>query len=292
MRLRRLGRTRTARAALLFFVLAAVFMGRALFPPAGQVLGGYDMRGYYLLLHDAVRAAVRTGTLPFWDPYRFGGNPLLADPQQSAFYPPAWLTILLPANVGVSWYMLFHIWLAGLGMALFVRRMGGRWLPALLAGTAFAFSGLLAGRLWAGHSTVYALDSWLPWLLLALHWSVRRGEWETAVLAGLPFGLCLLAGHLPSFLYVGLLWGAFAAYLWLTESGRRRLVLRQAAIMLGVGLALAAVQLAPFVEFSLATTRVAEATFEFATDYSLPPAHLITFIVPEFFGEPTRTGYW
>jgi hypothetical protein len=37
---------------------------------------------------------------------------------------------------------------------------------------------------------------------------------------------------------------------------------------------------------------VAEANLEFATDYSLPPAHLITLIVPEFFGEPLRVGYW
>ncbi|MCA9961475.1 MAG: hypothetical protein KC443_20695 [Anaerolineales bacterium] len=283
-------------ALLLFLLLALLFMNKALFPPAGQVLGGYDMHGYYTVLHEAVRKAVHEGTLPFWDPYRFDGNPLLADPQQNAFYPPAWLTIILPTNVGISWYMLLHIWLASVGMYAFVRRMAGNsqesWLPGLLAGVAFAYSGLLAGRLWAGHSTVYAIDSWLPWLLLALHWSVQKERWETAVLAGLPFALCILAGHLPSFLYIGLAWGAFALYLWVVGNGRRLLVVRQSAIMLIVGLALATIQLAPFVQFSLASSRVAEADYEFATDYSLPPAHLITLIVPEFFGEPTRTGYW
>jgi hypothetical protein len=55
---------------------------------------------------------------------------------------------------------------------------------------------------------------------------------------------------------------------------------------------LAAVQLAPFLQFSLTSGRVAEADYQFATDYSLPPAHLITLLVPEFFGEPTRVGYW
>lgn len=279
-------------ALLLFLLLALLFLNKALFPPAGQVLGGYDMRGYYALLHGAVRTAVHEGLLPLWDPYRFNGNPLLADPQQNLFYPPAWLTIILPTNVGISWYMLLHIWLAGVGMYAFVRQMGGKWLPGILAGVAFAFSGLLAGRLWAGHSTVYALDAWMPWLLLALHGSVRNGGWAAAVRAGLPLGLCILAGHLPSFLYVGLGWGAFALYLWWTENGRRWLVLRQATVMLVVGLALAAIQLVPFVQFSATTARVAAADYEFATDYSLPPAHLITLVVPEFFGEPTRAGYW
>ena len=59
-----------------------------------------------------------------------------------------------------------------------------------------------------------------------------------------------------------------------------------------VGFLLAAVQLVPFIQFSLSSGRIAEADYEFATDYSLPPAHLITFLVPEFFGEPSRVGYW
>lgn len=279
-------------ATAVFTLLSFLFFNRALFPPAGQVLGGYDMRGAYLPLYEAVGQALRQGTLPFWDPYRFNGNPLMADPQQSAFYPPTWLTFILPVNVGVSWYMAFHVILAGVGMAAFVRFMGGKRLPALLAGVAFAFSGLLAGRLWAGHSAVYAIDSWAPWLLLGLAWAVRRGSWETAVVAALPFGLAILAGHYPSFLYIGLLWGALALYLWLVEREKRTVVVRQAAIMLGAGLMLAAVQLAPFAQFSVATSRVAAADYEFATDYSLPPAHLITLLLPEFFGEPTRVGYW
>lgn len=275
-----------------FTCLSLLFFNRTLFPAAGQVLGGYDMRGAYLPLYEAVRSALRQGRLPFWDPYRFNGNPLMADPQQSAFYPPTWLTFTLPANVGVSWYMALHVILAGVGMAAFVRFMGGKRLPALLAGVTFAFSGLLAGRLWAGHSAVYASTSWAPWLLLALVWAVRRGRWETAVVAALPLALALLAGHLPSFLYLSLLWGAFALYLWLTETGQRMLLVRQAAIMLGVGLALAAVQLLPFAQFSTATSRAVTANYDFATAYSLPPAHLITLLLPEFFGEPTRVGYW
>lgn len=105
-------------------------------------------------------------------------------------------------------------------------------------------------------------------------------------------GLALLAGHIPSFLYVGMIWGLFVLYLLATEKGRRWLVTRQAVIMLSAGLALAAVQLAPFLQFSLASERLAEADYGFATEYSLPPAHLITLLVPEYFGEPTRVGYW
>ena len=279
-------------AALLLLILAVLFIGLALWPSGGQVLGGHDMRGYYFPYYELVRAAVREGRLPYWEPTLFNGFPFMAQPQQNVFYPPLWPAYVLPLNAGISLYMLLHIWLAAMGMFLLVRELRGRWLPGVLAAIAFAFSGLLAGRLWAGHSTVYALVAWTPWIVLGLLWSVRRGPWWTAAIAGLPLGLSLLAGHIPSFLYVGMIWGLFVLYLLITENGRRRLVLRQSLLMLVVGLAVAAVQLAPFVQFSLASGRVAEADYEFATDYSLPPAHLITLLVPEFFGEPTRVGYW
>ncbi len=279
-------------AALVLLLLAVLFMGLALWPAGGEILGGHDMRGYYFPYFELVRAAVREGRLPFWEPALFNGFPFMAQPQQNVFYPPLWPGFVLPLNVGISLYMLLHIWLAGFGMYLFVREMGGRWLPGLLAGIAFAFSGLLAGRLWAGHVTVYALDAWTPWMLLGLAWSVRRGTIWAGIVAALPLGLALLAGHIPSFMYAGMIWGFFALYLLWTEDGRRGLVLRQAALTLVVGLALAAVQLGAFVEFSLGSERLAEADYEFATDYSLPPAHLITLVVPEFFGEPTRVGYW
>ncbi len=281
-----------ASAALLLLLLATLFMGAALWPSAGQILGGHDMRGYYFPYYELVRESVRSGRLPFWEPALFNGYPFMAQPQQNSFYPPLWPGFILPMNVGISLYMLLHIWLAGMGMFLLVRFLDGRWLPAMLAAIAFAFSGLLAGRLWAGHSTVYALVAWTPWIVLGLFWSVRDARIWTAVIAGLPLGLALLAGHIPSFLYVGMIWGLFLLYLLATEHGRRLLVFRQAAVALLLGLALAAVQLAPFLQFSLASGRLAEADYAFATDYSLPPAHLITLLVPEFFGEPTRAGYW
>jgi len=311
-------------AAALLFALVLLFFYKTLFPPEGQVLGGYDMRGYYYILPTIVREAVHEGHLPFWDPYRYNGTPFMADPQNEAFYPPAWLMLILPVNVGISWFMALHVWLAAFGMYAFGRWQKGRWTPAILAGICFAFGGYLAGRLWAGHSAVYAVTTWTPWMLLALGWAVRRGDWRSALVAGIPFGLSILAGHYPSFLYVGLIWGAYVLYLLAASreplavrakppatnsqppaaqpthpcpEQRRRdaprtTILRQALIIALVGFGLAAIHLVPFIQFSLATERVAAANYEFATDYSLPPAHLITLVVPEFFGEPTRLGYW
>ncbi|HRO24121.1 MAG TPA: hypothetical protein PLR07_07510, partial [Promineifilum sp.] len=161
-------------AALLFLGLGLVFFAAVLLPPAGQVLAGHDMIGYYYVYWEAVREALLSGRLPLWEPDTFGGFPFLAQPQQNTFYPINWINLILPLRVGVSLYMVFHVWLAGFGMYVFGRIMGGRWLPSVLAGIGFAFGGLLAGRLWAGHQPVYAVFIWTPLMLAALVWAVNR----------------------------------------------------------------------------------------------------------------------
>lgn len=276
----------------ILLLLTLIFMGRALFPPAGQALGGLDVRGLFYPWLSTVREAIRAGRLPLWDAYQFSGYPFLSNPQVALFYPPTWLAILLPVNVGIGWHVALHVWLAGVGMLLFTRRWGGAsWFAALLAALTFAFSGFMATRIWAGHIGLLATYAWLPWLLLALHWSVERGDVWAGILSGLPLGLAALAGHTTSLIYLGLAWLAFALYTAIT-SRRWLLVARQMALAGAAGIALSAVQLLPLLEFGTVSTRAAEATFEFATDYSMPPTHLITLLIPEYFGEPTRAGYW
>jgi hypothetical protein len=237
------------------------------------------------------REAILSGRLPLWDSNQFGGYPFLANPQVALFYPPTWLAILLPTHIGISLYIALHLWLAGVGMLLFVRHMGGSWLGAGLAALAFMFSGFMTARIFAGHLGLVATDSWLPWLLLATGWSVRRGDAASAVVAGLPFGLAILAGHSTSLIHIGFAWIGFVLYLFITHA-RRWSVLRQAAIVILTGLALSAVQTIPFLEFSRVSARSAAPNFEFASAFSFPPAHLIALLIPEFFGEPTRAGYW
>ena len=62
--------------------------------------------------------------------------------------------------------------------------------------------------------------------------------------------------------------------------------------MLVAGLALAAVQLLPLAELAARSTRQAGAGYEFAARFSWPPGYVLTLLVPNFFGEPTHTGFW
>ncbi|MEJ2148457.1 MAG: hypothetical protein P8Z40_03145 [Chloroflexota bacterium] len=270
-------------------VLSLIFMERVLFPPPGEGVVGHDVRGLFYPWWLAARQAIFSGRFPLWQTYQFSGYPFFANPQVALFYPPTWLAILLPPHIGISWYVAFHIWLMGVGMLLFVRSLGGSWLGAGLAALTFSFGGFVAARVSAGHIGLLATHAWIPWLLIATQWAIRRDDLWPAILTGLVFGLAVLAGHVSSLLYVGLIWLAFDFYLALTV-GRWLHIARQAVVAGLVGLALGAAQLLPFIQFAELSSRAGETAAEYGL-WSLPPVHLITFFLPGYFGDPT-VGYW
>jgi hypothetical protein len=161
----------------------------------------------------------------------------------------------------------------------------------------FSFGGYFFARLYAGHIGVVMTQAWLPMILWGTHNAVARDRWPWAVLAGVPVALSLLGGHTASFYYVALIQVAYALYLawerW-REEGRSDVFLRGllwpgVSVLVGVGLACA--QLVPTLEFLRLSTRQ-EASYAFATSYSWSPGYLLTLLVPNFFGDPVRTGYW
>ena len=55
-------------------------------------------------------------------------------------------------------------------------------------------------------------------------------------------------------------------------------------LTLGVGFSLAAIQLFPTLEFTELSTRAGGVSYAFATDDSLHPKELLSFLVPDIFG--------
>ncbi|TET53943.1 MAG: hypothetical protein E3J64_02785, partial [Anaerolineales bacterium] len=193
--------------------------------------------------------------------------------------------------------IVLHLWLAGVGAYLWLRSEGASRLGALLGGVVYLFSGYFLVRVLSGHLGVIATQSWLPFMLWGLGRAVKSRSWRAALVAGVFPGLSALAGHTASFVLVTAVLAAYAAFLawqrWSEERTVRAaaLPLGQAAAMLLAGLGLAAIQLLPMAELVLNSSRQASG-YEFASRFSWPPGYLITLLVPNFFGEPIRTGYW
>lgn len=282
-----------------------------------RVLATGDAFAYFTPYRDYANAALRAGRLPLWNPYLFLGVPFLANPQTAVFYPLHWPFIWLPAAQSLEASLALHLWLAGLGVAVYVRqvaRLG--WLAAVVAGLIFSLSGYLGAR--AGQINQVSVVAWLPWLLVLLEASAPRwrltptGEaanravpavqWLALAGLALAVALQLLAGHTQSSfinltgLALAALWPALAALLVALGAAVRRqpaTVDRGAllagggrvAVLLGVvllGVLMSAMQLLPTLELSGLSIRSEGLALREAVSFSLQPRGLLLTLLPSY----------
>jgi hypothetical protein len=253
----------------------------------------WDGVAQFYVWRDLTRSLWLAGELPLWNPYALCGTPLLANSQSAPFYPPHVIALPLPTWLGVSVLAWFHLFWAGLGLGLWLRRRGLR-EGALLGALVWMFSLFLVA--WLPLSSVPATLSWFGWLLLGLE-SLRergaRGVWTFA----LPFGMMLLAGHLQFAFYgalMSLLYALYLGYATRAQGGLRgyfgTLI---ASYMLG-GM-LASVQLLPALELSGYSHRQSlptEAGYQAYVRNALPLFHLVTAWFPDAYGNPRDGNYW
>ncbi len=244
---------------------------------------------FYPFLTQTV-ASLREGHFLLWNPALFSGHPALADPLFQTFYPfvTAFGLLLGPAR-GFSLSLVAHVLLAALLMFGFLRsqRLG---LPAAILGAlTYSLSGYLVT--WFEYPFWLTTLAWLPGILWAWHAGVERGQWRYAGIAGLLFGLALLAGQYQFLLVFALFWIAYAAA---TALAHRRTG-RSAAFPLGslllalvIGALIGAVQVLPFADLLAVSRRAVTG----APDI-LPLPQLITLLLPHFFGSPALPeDYW
>ncbi|RLT52436.1 MAG: hypothetical protein DWI68_02225, partial [Chloroflexi bacterium] len=246
-----------------------------------------------------VRASVRAGELPLWNPYQFAGAPFLATGQASVLYPPAILFHVLPLPMAYGWYLLLHFALAGVLAYALVRGLGLGSTSALLAGV--AYQGALPLTASAVFPMIVSGAAWLPLLLLAVLRvgtpGVAPARWLCA--GALAIGMQLLAGHPEVAAYslvVAALLGAWQLLAAAVQhfADLRGQLLRAATLsaMVVLGFAIGAVQFLPQLEAVRSSFRTQAPTLDTVRGWALPLRHVFAFFAPNIFGNPSVHGYW
>jgi hypothetical protein len=112
------------------------------------------------------------GRLPLWDPYHWGGQPLIGQAQPGAAYPLNWVLFSLPLKDGWmrqrylhGYYVLIHC-MAALFAYLLCRDLKLSRIPSIAGGILFSFSGFLGsvdwpqmlnGAIWAPVAVLFLL---------------------------------------------------------------------------------------------------------------------------------------
>lgn len=279
----------TGLSALIYFGLALLYFLPALLP--GRHIFGTDYLAGTFFFWEVIAERIKQGEVPDWLPWLYGGVPLFANPG-STFYPP-WLllVVILPISKVLAALYVVQFGLAGLGMHLLVRELGGRPWVALISGLAFQFTGILLSAVYAGHDGRLIVASLAPMLFFTLHRGVRTGGLSAFAGVAATVGFVLLSFQIQSSYYLllaGAAWAVFALVHHRTHRQPAQLA-RRVALGLGAvafGFALASVNFLPFLDYVPASPRGGEEGrgYEYSTSWSMPPAEIVSIAVPEAIG--------
>ncbi len=160
-----------------------------------------DQFTYDLPLQYRVYESYHAGEIPWWDPYTYGGRPLLADAHVNGTDPIRLLCYAaLPFELAYNWNYILRGIVTGLGMFLLLRHFGVGVLLAVIFAITYQFAGwftLYFGHPWIQGSFVYFPFIWIAWLRAA------SGDFsKNAAVAAVFCGLVFYSGNLQSHTYL------------------------------------------------------------------------------------------
>ncbi|MCJ7596552.1 MAG: YfhO family protein [Desulfobacterales bacterium] len=263
----------------------------------GYRLIGDDFIGFYLgmkkFLYDELWIH---HSIPFWNPYLLGGIPYWAHFESTIFYPLGFLFWLIPPEVAYGYTMFLHLVLAATFMYILARSLGIGRAGSFVAGAVFTCNGFIMATLYLGHMCPAQSYIWLPMVIYFLNLAVTAKTcFYRSFIAGIIWGIQILAGAPQDAFYTFL-----AAMLFLgcsSKFGRKEPVgiprlFAIAFFFFLAGTGIASVQIIPAFEFIGESVRASLHTYEVVTQASYPPEGIITTILPNFFGNYAKGGFW
>lgn len=129
---------------------------------------GNDLTTYFLPEAEYFADYFKRGIIPLWNPWIMGGYPYLSDPQNYLWYPPNYIFLILPAQVGFLLLLVAHLLFAGWMITKLLPRLPN-WIR-MVGALIFILSPKLIAHLEEGNWSLLIADTWLPFLL----WSLRK----------------------------------------------------------------------------------------------------------------------
>jgi hypothetical protein len=262
---------------------------------------GNDLTHLFLPLHLRIGAAIhRTGRLPLWDPFGFGGRPLVGNPQAGLWYPPVWLVWWSQLPSALGWLTVAHLLWAGLGAYCLARALGVGRSAAIVAGASFEAAPYVLAQAFEGHLPHVWAASWYPWAFLAaLH--ARAGNARGALALAAILALEIVVGHPQEGYYLGVALG-----IWFTAEAAMALRRRSwpaAAVRVGgfaaliaLAIGLAAIEWVPELHLRAFTLNSEGLTLKNASHYHPDALNLMQLLSPKALGGPAdyfgAFNYW
>jgi hypothetical protein len=271
-------------APAIFFFLTLLLFNDALFDATKVISGrGSDLEQQFLPWRKFGFDQLRHWNLALWNPHIYGGAPYFAGFQSALLYPPNWLHLFMPVGLAIDWINALHVFLAGMFTYAWCRHRELSRGGSILAGVMFMFSGPYFPHVYAGHLPHIAIMVWAPLLFLAID-LVMEGNFGRGTLLGIvTMTMFLLAGH-PQYVYYTGMAAAVYALINLVRAKKIPLALAGCALIVGGGVAIAAVQVLSGIDAASESVRSSGTEYSFSASFSFPPQNVLTALAPDVFG--------
>lgn len=226
----------------------------------------------------------KDGQIPLWNPYSGAGQPLLATINIGYLDPLNLLYTFFSNENAWSLTVILQSFFIALATFLYCRKIELSTLASLFSSSIFLLSGIVVVRL---PYTVYGLAiALLPFSLFLVE-SLRRNSKSKKIFV-LPFVFFLITvstqPQIAIYLFV------FILLYSLVRLARNEFLLVLILFVLGLGLS--SLQLLPTLElFGSASLSTDSSRFIFE-EFLLPINHYITFLIPNYFGNPSTYNFW
>lgn len=235
-------------------------------------------------LHVVASNLMKQGQLPLWNPYNAAGTPLLSIMHPGFLTPFGIFFLFLPPTLGWSFYIMLQPLVLGVATYWYVTKLRLSPRAALFSSLVLLLSGFAIVRMEYGEF-LYVLAG-LPILLGIVE--VWKNTPNHRSVVGIPFvvAVMMVSGQPGMIMYTLLVFALYAS----VRLPLKGVIILGSLAFLGVGLA--GIQLIPGLElYQLSTINREASTFIFDR-FLLPLSHLVTVIIPNYFGNQATYNYF
>lgn len=239
--------------------------------------------------------------LPLWSTFFGFGQPLISW-GQLGFFTPVHLILRLLSVPPLELLQLSVITYYALGLVgayWFGKNRGFSSPASALLSAVFVFSGFSIGHL--NHVNFYTTTMLLPWLLVAADKLIANPTWAKTSLVTLVAGAMAVSGQPQIILYSFIIAFVIETAQFISTLKERVIAhnkpWRHSLLLIGmtaaagaVALGLASINILPLQEFLPQTERNGALPPEEYYEFSYPPYHAITLVLPYFYGN--HESYW
>lgn len=256
-------------------------------PPSKPM--GFDALRIFYPVRSLVTSSLHNGTLPLWNPYSFSGNILLGTYQSAVFHPLTILFLLLPQIDAWSLIIFLSPILASTAMYIFLRDIDLNRKSSVFGALTFAFSGIMVVWWQEMFMSVYSFLP-LPLVLFSVRRLFIKKPTIPFLLLIISLTFSIFSGYFQTTFYVFLLMIMWTWYLAITYKKIPPLILVSIASL--ISLLLSGIQIfSAYEAYTLSPRSTVDVKTMFEI-FFIPLKHIITFVAPDYFGNPATHNYY